>query len=249
MWTSGMSSSTWQRTGSSSHKKQFKGRLTRCRCRPPQFSSCIDSRLRSIFNFGSSFTSLISYSSHTFIPVHTVNLTFQETEHVDTLDEIFNLNGTNDRESRHRIWGSTCDQVGNDDILGMLSTPFEVRIRKQVCNSLFLSCSELILPSQSPTLSTTFERATALADLSYPWPDHRNWVLGSTGRKGGGWDGRAEYLGEFVKRRRLDGRELRNIIFLLHRDAYPPLQPLCDHFSHPIHNRRTFLHPSRQRSM
>ena len=85
-------------------------------------------------------------------------------------------------------------------------------------------------PLKAPP-SPPYLNVRPLADLSYPWPDHRNWVLGSTGRKGGGWDGRAEYLGEFVKRRRLDGRELRNIIFLLHRVAYPPLQPLCDHFS------------------
>ena len=52
------------------------------------------------------------------------------------------------------------------------------------------------------------------ASLSYPWPDHRNGVLGCTGKEGEGWR-------EFVKQ----GRKKENIIHLRHKDMYLPQPP------------------------
>ena len=190
-----------------------------------------------------------------------------------------------DRDPRNGICGSTYHEEDDNDILGMLSTPFEVRIRQQVCNS-FLVHVRNSLPFQSTTVSSAPKCVTALTSkfngkipntknryplrllleieeairvnakrplgpprptegyLSCPWPGHRNRIPGRTGREGEGRDGRADYLGELVKRRLQDGRE-----FTFPTDAYGiPTTALGNHFSLPIRNQRTALRPSHQRS-
>jgi hypothetical protein len=61
---------------------------------------------------------------------------------------------------------------GDDDTLGMLSAPFEVRIQQQFW--FISSCSKLILAFQSPNVSTTPKCATALAEFNGDIPSTDN---------------------------------------------------------------------------
>ena len=118
---------------------------------------------------------------------------------------------------------------------------FHVSIQQKVCclcRVPSIRSTDMTLPLQDPTsysiLSTAHECTTAIANLSYPWADHRNDVLSRTAGENVSehkkWDGRAHYFGSFVKRQWWHGTERIST-----KDTYPYVYgPLCDHSSRNI---------------
>jgi hypothetical protein len=58
-----------------------------------------------------------------------------------------------DRDPRNGIWGSACHEEGDNDILGMLSKPFKMRIRQWVCNSFIVHVRNSYYPFKAPRSS------------------------------------------------------------------------------------------------